>query len=126
MVGFLISWLLNAISFAILTYFVAPAFHIGISNDSVTALVIAALVFGIVNAVVKPIATIISIPFIVVTLGLFLFVLNAFMLWLVGAVVPGFHVAGFWAAFWGAIWLGIISWAISAVGLRGAVESAAK
>jgi putative membrane protein len=125
-VGFLISWLLNAISFAVLTYLVAPFFHIGISNDSVTALVIAALVFGIVNAVVRPIATIISIPFIVLTLGLFLFVLNAFMLWLVGAVVPGFHVDGFWAAFWGAIWLGIISWVISAVGLRGAVESAAK
>ncbi len=126
MVGILVSWLLNAISFAILTYFIAPAFHIGISTDGWVALLIAALVFGIVNAVVRPIATLISLPFIILTLGIFIFVLNALLLWLVGAIVPGFHVAGFWAGFWGAIWLGIISWVISLVGLRGALEGATK
>jgi putative membrane protein len=122
--GFLISWLLNAISFAILTYWIAPFFHIGIRADTVTALIIAALVFGIINAVVRPLATILSLPFIIVTLGLFLFVLNALLLWLVGAIVPGFHVFGFWAGFWGAIWLGIISWVINATGLRTALEKA--
>jgi putative membrane protein len=126
LVGILISWVLNAIAFAILTYFIAPFFHIGISADGATALIIAALVFGIVNAVIRPIATLLSLPFIILTLGIFIFVLNALLLWLVGAIVPGFHVAGFWAAFWGAIWLGIISWVISIIGLRGAVESVGK
>jgi putative membrane protein len=120
--GFLISWLLNAISLAILTYWIAPFFRIGIHTDSMTALVIAALVFGVINAVVRPLATILSLPFIILTLGLFLFVLNALLLWLVGAIVPGFHVFGFWAAFWGAIWLGIISWVINATGLRAALQ----
>ncbi|MGA9419117.1 MAG: phage holin family protein, partial [Candidatus Cybelea sp.] len=117
-------WLLNAISFAILTYWIAPFFHIGINADSVTALIVAALVFGIINAVIRPLATILSIPFIILTLGLFLFVLNALLLWLVGGVVAGFHVDGFWAAFWGAIWLGIISWVINAIGLRAALQKA--
>lgn len=124
MVGFLISWLLNAISLAILTYWIAPLFRIGIHADSVTALIIAALVFGVINAVIRPLATILSLPFIILTLGLFLFVLNALLLWLVGAIVPGFHVYGFWAAFWGAIWLGIISWVINAIGLRAALQKA--
>lgn len=98
------------------------ALHIGVYANTWAAVIIAALAFGVINAVVRPIATIISIPLIVVTLGLFLFVLNALLLWLVGAIVPGFHVDGFWAAFWGAIWLGIISWVINAIGLTSAVE----
>ena len=118
----LLSWLLNAISLAILVYVIAPFFHIGVTASTVTALIIAALVFGVVNAIVRPIATLISIPLIVLTLGLFLFVLNALMLWLVGAIVPGFHVDGFWAAFWGAIWLGIISWIVNGIGWRAAEE----
>jgi len=120
--GILVSWLLNAIAFAILTYLIAPAFHIGISADTVTAVVIAALVFGIINAVVRPIATLLSLPFIILTVGIFLFVVNALLLWLVAPFVPGFHINGFWAALWGAIWLGIISWLISLIGLRGALE----
>lgn len=122
--GFLFSWLLNAISLALLVYVIAPLFHIGVYAGSVGALILAALVFGIVNAIVRPIATLISIPLIVVTLGLFLFVLNALLLWLVGAIVPGFHVAGFWAALWGAIWLGIISWIVNAIGFRSRETSA--
>jgi putative membrane protein len=122
--GFLVRWLLNAIAFAILVYWIAPLFHIGVFADTWVAVLIAALAFGIINAVIRPIATILSIPFIIVTLGLFLFVLNALLLWLVGAVVPGFHVMGFWAALWGAIWLGIISWVMSALGLTSGVEKA--
>ena len=91
----LLSWILNAISLAILVYFIAPLFHIGVIAHNLGTLLIAALVFGIVNAIVRPIATLLSIPLIVVTLGLFLFVLNALLLWLVGAIVPGFHVDGF-------------------------------
>ena len=122
MAGFLIRWLLNAIALAILVYWIAPLFHIGVYAETWSAVIIAALAFGIINAIIRPIATIISIPLIVITLGLFLFVLNALLLWLVGAIVPGFHVVGFWAAFWGAIWLGIISWAISAISPSAAAE----
>ncbi len=122
MAGLLVRWLLNAIAFAILVYWIAPLFHIGIYANTWVAVIIAALAFGVINAVVRPIATIVSIPLIVITLGLFLFVINALLLWLVGAIVPGFHVDGFWAAFWGAIWLGIISWVINAVGLGSVAE----
>jgi len=115
-VRLLLSWILNAISLAILVYAIAPFFHIGVTAHNLGTLVIAALVFGIVNAIVRPILTLLSIPLIVVTLGLFLFVVNALLLWLVGAIVPGFHVDGFWAAFWGAIWLGIISWIVNGIG----------
>ena len=114
----LINWILNAISLAILVYFIAPLFHIGISVHSLGWLIVAALVFGIVNAIVRPIAMLLSVPLIVITLGVFLFVVNALLLWLVGAIVPGFHVDGFWAAFWGAIWLGIISWVVNGIGER--------
>lgn len=112
----LLSWILNAISLAILVYLIAPLLHIGITAHNLGTLVIAALVFGIVNAIVRPILTLLSIPLIVVTLGLFLFIVNALLLWLVGALVPGFHVDGFWAALWGAIWLGIISWIVNGIG----------
>ncbi|MFZ0031446.1 MAG: phage holin family protein [Candidatus Cybelea sp.] len=122
MAGLLVRWLLNALALAILVYWIAPLFHIGVYANTWVAVIIAALAFGVINAVVRPIATIVSIPLIVITLGLFLFVLNALLLWLVGAIVPGFHVDGFWAAFWGAIWLGIISWVINAVGLSSAAE----
>jgi putative membrane protein len=122
---FIVGWLLNALSLWLLTKFIAPLFHIGVSVDSFTALAIAALVFGIVNVIVRPIAIILSIPLIVLSLGLFLFVVNALLFWLVGAIVPGFHVNGFWAGFWAAIWMGLISWAISAIGLRGALEGKA-
>ena len=56
-----------------------------------------------------------SLPFILVTLGFFILVVNAFMLWMVGKIVPGFHVDGFWTAFFGSIIIGIVNWALSAV-----------
>ena len=75
------------------------------------------LVFGVLNAIVRPILSILSIPLILVTLGLFIFVLNAFMLWMTGALSSalglGFHVDGFWAAFWGGLVVSIVSTLIS-------------
>jgi putative membrane protein len=110
---FLISLILNAVALWIVTLF-----NIGVHADNVTALVIAALVLGIVNAIVRPILLLLSLPFIILTLGLFIFIVNGLTLWLVGAIVPGFHVAGLWAGIIGAIILGIVSWAISAIGLN--------
>ncbi len=108
-----ISLLLNALALWVVTQF-----NVGVHADSVTALIVAAIVFGIVNAIVRPILLLLSLPFIVLTLGLFIFIVNGLTLWLVGALVPGFHVDGLWAGVIGAILLGIVSWIISAIGLR--------
>jgi putative membrane protein len=80
-----------------------------------------AMIFGIVNTVIRPLTWILTFPFILVTLGLFLLVINGLMLWLTSAMSSalnlGFHVRGFWAAFWGALVVSIVSTALS-FGLR--------
>ena len=83
----------------------------GIEVHGVLRLLLAALVFGLVNAVVRPVMVILSLPLTIVTLGLFLLVVNAAMLGLTALVIPGFEVAGFWPALWGAIVVSIVGWA---------------
>jgi putative membrane protein len=90
-----------------------------VGNTVLTALIVGAI-FGIVNAIVKPILTILSIPFIIITLGLFLIVINALMLgltsWLADVFDLSFHVADFfWDAVFGAVIVSLVSWAISVV-----------
>jgi len=74
---------------------------------------LAGLVLALINALVKPVLKIVTLPLTLVTLGLFLFVLNAFCLWLTSAIVPGFDVKGFWPAFWGAVVISVVSWALT-------------
>lgn len=80
-------------------------------------LLVVALVFGILNALLKPLLMILTLPFLLITLGLFTFVLNAFLLWttsaLSGAMGLGFHVEGFWAAFLGALVVSAVSLVLS-------------
>ena len=80
-----------------------------------------AMIFGVVNTVIRPLTWILTFPFILVTLGLFLLVINGLMLWLTSAMSSalnlGFHVRGFWAAFWGALVVSLVSTALS-FGLR--------
>ncbi|MEX2272697.1 MAG: phage holin family protein [Vicinamibacterales bacterium] len=82
-------------------------------------LVVVALVFGVLNVSVKPVLMLLTLPFFLVTLGLFTFVLNAFMLWLTsalaGALQLGFRVDGFWAAFLGALVVSLVSLILSIV-----------
>ena len=77
------------------------------------SLLIVALIFGLVNAFVRPLLKLLTCPFILLTLGLFIFVINALMLWLTSALSAslglGFHVSGFAAAFWGALVVSIVS-----------------
>ena len=99
---------------------VASRYVTGISTDgSVLALAGVALVFGVVNAFVKPILTLLSLPAVVFTLGLFLLVLNALMLMLTSSLSTtlglGFHVAGFGPAFWGSIVISLVSTVLSMV-----------
>ncbi|HEY0789342.1 MAG TPA: phage holin family protein [Thermoanaerobaculia bacterium] len=107
----LLSWVLNAVALWIVTLLV-PA----VRYDSVAALVIAAAVLGIVNAIVRPILFWLTLPLTIVTLGLFLIVLNALMLELTALLVPGFDVDGFLWAIVAAILLGLISLITNRIG----------
>jgi len=106
--GFVIRVLVNAVAIWLATE-VVP----GIGASTTTTIVVAALVLGLVNAIVRPILLVLTLPLTLVTLGLFLFVLNALCLWLTSKVVPGFHVQGFWAAFWGALIVSALSWVVN-------------
>jgi len=85
-------------------------------TDRLETVLIVAIIFGFVNAIAKPIAALFSLPLIVLTLGLFLLVLNALMLlltnWIAGLLDLPFDVDGFWAAFWGAIVISIVTFVV--------------
>jgi putative membrane protein len=95
----------------------------GITIDSPTTLVFAGLLLGLVNAIVRPFALLLSLPALLLSLGLFLLVVNAAMLGLVALMLPGFHIQGFWNAMVGAIIVSVVSWIGSwFIGSRGRVE----
>jgi putative membrane protein len=106
--GFLVRVLVNALAIWLATEIVP-----GIEARSGTTVLIAAIVLGLVNAIVRPILLVLTLPLTLVTLGLFLFVLNALCLWLTSAVVPGFDVRGFWPAFGGALLVSALSWVVN-------------
>jgi putative membrane protein len=114
MVGLLIRLVVNAIALICVAY-VVPGIHV----SGLGGAIVAALILGIVNAILRPILIVVSLPLEVLTLGLFTLVINALLFWLVGALHVGLTVDGFWPAFWGAIVLAIVSWLISLV-TRGA------
>lgn len=76
---------------------------------------LAAIVLGLVNALVRPILSLLSLPITLLTLGLFTLVINALMFWLGSVLVPGFTVHGFWAAFWGGLVFWVVSWITNAL-----------
>ena len=95
----------------------------GFTINSATTLILAGLLLGLVNAIVRPFALLLSLPALIFTLGLFLLVVNAAMLGLVALLLPGFHIAGFWTAVGGALIVSIVSWIGSwFIGSRGRVE----
>jgi len=93
---------------------IASATIAGIRYDGIGSLLGAALLLGILNAFVRPVLLILSAPLILLSLGLFILVVNALMLLWVPTFVPGFHVDRFGSAFWGAIMISVISWLLSA------------
>jgi putative membrane protein len=95
----------------------------GFRIDTPTTLIIAGLLLGLVNAVVRPFALLLSLPALLITLGLFLLVINAAMLGLVALMLPGFRIAGFWTAVGGSLIVSLVSWVGSwFIGPRGRVE----
>ncbi len=104
MLQFLLTWLATAISLLV-TASVVP----GLTITGIKAAIIGAAILGFVNAVVKPILIIFTLPLTILTLGLFLLVVNAIALGLVGYLTPGFVVGGFFSAFFGSIVLSMVS-----------------
>lgn len=98
-------WLATAIAFLIVAYLL-PGFSV---HDPIAALV-ASAVLGIGNAVVRPILVFFTLPLTIVSLGLFLFVINGFLMWLVASHVPGLHISGFGTALVAAILVSVASW----------------
>ena len=116
--GFLIRALIAALGLWLATRWVA-----GITVDDAGTLILAGFLLGVMNAIVRPIAIVLTFPITIVTLGFFLLVINAAMLALVAAFLPGLHIAGFGAALLGALIVSITGWIGSMlVGSRARVE----
>jgi putative membrane protein len=109
----LLVWLVNALALIAVAYLVPS-----ISVSSFTSALIAALVLGLLNAIIRPVLVLLTLPVTIVTLGLFILVINALLFWLAGSILEGFHVQGFWGAFVGSILFSIVSWLLSALVLR--------
>jgi len=106
--GFLVRVLANILAI-VLASSIVPGIHL----DGVLPAIAAGVLLGLINAVVRPVLLILTLPITLLTLGLFLFVLNGVCLWLVAEVVRGFHVAGFWAAILGALCVSVVSWIVT-------------
>src|SRR5436309_8726893 len=105
---FLVRLLLNGVAI-ILAAYVLPGLHI----DGPFAALAAGIILGFVNAIVRPILFVLTLPLTLVTLGLFIFVLNAICFALTAWLVPGFSVDGFWSALLGALLVSVVSWILN-------------
>jgi putative membrane protein len=108
--GFLIRALISGVGL-----YLAARFVPGIRIDTPVTLILAAILLGLVNAIVRPIAVILTLPVTLLTLGLFLLVINAAMVGLVAAILPGFHVRGFGPALLTAIIVWLTGWVANAL-----------
>lgn len=106
----LIVWLINAAAL-----FALPFLMTSIKIDSIGAALIGALILGLINTLIRPVLVLLTLPVTLLTLGLFILVINALLFWLAAQLVGGFQVAGFWSAFGGAILYSIISWILSSL-----------
>jgi putative membrane protein len=117
MPGILLRWLVTTLAVLVVPYLIS-----GVSVSNVWSALLAGAVLGILNALVRPVLIILTLPLSIVTLGLFILVINALMFQLAGAVVPGLHVESFWSAFLAAIVVSIVSWCANSLIAGGAGE----
>jgi len=101
---FLQRWIINTFAVAV----AASVVH-GIHYDTITGLIIASFLLGILNAFLRPLLLLLSLPLLILTLGIFTFFINAFLLYLVGSLMKSFHVDSYSAAFWGGLVISLIS-----------------
>ena len=113
MVRLLVVWAINTIALVAVAYLMPS-----VTIESAGAAVVAALALGLVNTVIRPVLVLLTLPVTVLTLGLFIFVINGLLFWAVGSLVPGFHVAGFWSGVLGAIVFSLLSWLLSSLVLK--------
>jgi len=109
-VKLLLVWLINAAALMAVAYLLP-----GITVSGFMTALVAALVLGLVNTIIRPILILLTLPATLLTLGLFIFVINGLMFWFVGSFVSGFTVAGLWPGVFGAIAYSIVSWALSSL-----------
>lgn len=109
----LLVWLVNTAALIAVAYLM-PSIRV----ESFVSALVAALVLGLVNAVIRPLLVLLTLPVTILTLGLFILVINGLLFWFVGSFIQGFVVEGFWAGFFGAIVFSLISWLLSSVVLR--------
>jgi putative membrane protein len=107
-IGFLLRVLVNVLAIAL-----AAAIVPGIRVDGLLAALAAGLLLGLVNAFVRPVLLLLTLPITLLTLGLFLLVLNGLCLWLVAGLVTGFQISGFWSAVFGALIISVVSWIVT-------------
>jgi len=116
--GFVVRLLITALGL-----WVADRLLSGISITGTGALIISALLLGVVNAIIRPVILILTLPLTVLTLGFFVLIVNGISLAIAAWLVPGFHVAGLWSATLGAVIVGLTGWAASAfIGGSGKIE----
>jgi putative membrane protein len=108
-----LTWLINAIALLAVPYLMHS-----VDVTSIGAALVAALVLGLVNTLIRPVLLLLTLPVTLVSLGLFIFVVNGFMFWLVAQWVDGFHVDSFLSAVGGAVLYSVISWALSTLLLK--------
>lgn len=102
--------LLNGISIVVAAWFIP-----GVVLTGIAPALIAGALLGFVNALIRPILLLLTLPFTLITLGLFIFVVNAICFALTAALVPGFEISGFFAAFFGAIVVSLVSWVLNSL-----------
>jgi putative membrane protein len=110
MLKLLLVWLLNAVALIAVAYLLP-----GISVSGFLTALLAALVLGLVNTLIRPLLIVLTLPVTVLTLGLFIFVINGLLFWFVGSFIDGFVVSGFWWGVIGAIAYSIFSWLLSSL-----------
>ena len=108
MIGFLVRWGINAVSIFIVANIVK-----GIEVSNTATILVVALVIGIINAFLRPLIILITLPINILTLGIFTLFINGALFFLVSKIVKGFVITGFWPAFWGYILFSIISFMLS-------------
>ncbi|MES2263593.1 MAG: phage holin family protein [Pseudomonadota bacterium] len=111
----LFTWFINAAALLAVPYLIHS-----VDVTSIGAALIAALVLGLVNTLIRPVLLLLTLPVTMLSLGLFIFVINGLMFWLVAHWVNGFHVDSFLAAIVGALLYSVISWALSTLLLKNA------
>jgi len=102
-----LQWLLNAIALMLL-----PELIDGLRVDSYTAALVTALLLGLINALIRPVLILITLPITLLSLGLFTLVINALLFWAVASLVGGVHVEDFWTAFWSALLYSLLTWLV--------------